>query len=121
MAIYRLSAQVIRRSSGRSAVACAAYRAGDSIEDARQGILHDYSRRGGVHHSEMLAPEGTPDWMLDRSRLWNGVEAAEKRRDSQLAREIQLALPHELTDAERIAELEETLRQRDARIAELER
>ena len=41
--------------------------------------------------------------MRDRAALWNGVEAAEKRKDAQLARDITLALPHELTPAQRLA------------------
>ncbi|MFN7835972.1 MAG: MobQ family relaxase [Burkholderiaceae bacterium] len=102
MAIYRFSAQIISRSTGRSAVACAAYRAGANLADARYGERHDYSHRSGVHHTEIIAPPDTPAWMQERESLWNAVEAAEKRKDSQLAREIQLALPCELTDAERV-------------------
>lgn len=102
MAQYRLSASVIGRSSGRSATAAAAYRAGERIYDRRTGQTHDYSRKGGVHHTEILCPDGAPAWMRNRSELWNGVEAAETRRNSQLAREIQLSLPHELTDQQRI-------------------
>jgi hypothetical protein len=101
MAQFRLSSQIIGRSAGRSAVAAAAYRAGASFADERTGQLHDYSRRRGVIHAEILAPENTPAWMLDRSRLWNAVELAEKRKDAQLAREIQLSLPHELTAEQR--------------------
>lgn len=103
MAIYRLSASIVKRSQGRSAVACAAYRSGEALPDERQGLLHDYTRRQGVLHTEIAAPDGTPQWMLDRSQLWNAVEAVERRKDSQLAREVLLALPHELTDAERLA------------------
>lgn len=101
MAQFRLSSQIIGRSAGRSVVAAAAYRAGASFADERTGLLHDYSRRRGVIHAEILAPENTPAWMLDRSRLWNAVELAEKRKDAQLAREIQLSLPHELTAEQR--------------------
>ena len=96
MATYRFSAKVISRSSGRSATAAAAYRAAMAITDERTGMTHDYSRRHGVIHSEILLPEGAPEWMGDRSALWNAVETAEKRRDAQLVREIQLSLPHEL-------------------------
>jgi ATP-dependent exoDNAse (exonuclease V) alpha subunit len=102
VAIYRLSAQVIGRSSGRSATAAAAYRAGACIADERSGTAHDYSRRRGVVHTEVLAPPNAPDWMKDRERLWNAVEAVEKRRDAQLSREVQLALPHELDAAQRL-------------------
>jgi hypothetical protein len=63
----------------------------------RTGAKHDYSRKGNVTHSEIMAPEGAPAWAFDRARLWNAVEAAEKRKDSQLAREIEVALPRELT------------------------
>lgn len=102
MAIYRLSANVVKRSAGRSAVATAAYRAGERIDDERTGQNFDYTRKGGVLHTEILAPDNAPDWMLDRSKLWNAVEIAEKRKDAQLAREVQLALPHELTPEQRL-------------------
>jgi hypothetical protein len=102
MAAYRFSAQVIGRSSGRSATAAAAYRAAAEIMDERTGLLHDYTRKSGVLHSEILAPENTPAWMHDRAQLWNAVEAAEKRKDAQLCRELLLSLPHELTDADRL-------------------
>lgn len=103
IAIYRLSAQVISRSAGRSATAAAAYRAGVRLEDRRTGQLHDYERRSGVVHAEIVAPEQTPAWMLDRTALWNAVEIVEKRKDAQLSREVQLALPHELNAAERLS------------------
>ena len=102
MAIYRLSAQIVKRSDGRSATAAAAYRAGVNIPDERTGLVFDYTRRCGVTYSEILAPPETPQSMLDRVALWNAVEAAESRRDAQLAREIELALPHELTPSERL-------------------
>lgn len=101
MAVYRFSASIIGRSSGRSATAAAAYRAGAEIEDERTGLTHDYTRRDGVTHSEILAPEKTPEWMYDRQQLWNAVEKAEKRKDAQLAREILFSLPHELSADER--------------------
>jgi len=97
MADYRLSAQIIGRKQGRSSVAAAAYRAGVQLEDARTGLAHDYTRKQGVLHTEILTPEGTPDWMQDRAKLWNAVEAIERRKDAQLAREVQLSLPHELS------------------------
>lgn len=101
MAIYHFSAKMISRSTGRSAVAAAAYRTAERIEDHRQGLEHDYSNRTGVLSSEILVPEGTPDSMKDRATLWNAVEAAERRKDAQLAREVTVALPHELDDAQR--------------------
>jgi len=97
MADYRLSAKIIGRSTGRSSVAAAAYRAGVQLEDDRTGLSHDYTRKRGVLHSEIRVPDGTPDWMQDRAKLWNAVEAAERRKDAQLARELQLSLPHELS------------------------
>lgn len=96
MAIYHLSAKVIGRAGGRSSVAAAAYRTAGRLRDERQGLEHDYSRKSGVVHSEIMAPENAPDWMHDRDQLWNAVEAVEKRRDAQLAREIEVALPREL-------------------------
>jgi ATP-dependent exoDNAse (exonuclease V) alpha subunit len=102
VAIYRFSAKVIGRSSGRSATAAAAYRAGAVVRDERTGQEHDYTRRQGVTHSEIIAPDNAPEWMKDRAQLWNAVEAAERRKDAQLSREIQLALPHQLDDAQRL-------------------
>lgn len=102
MAIYRLEAGIIGRSQGRSSTASAAYRAAAKIEDERTGLVFDYTRKRGVLHSETLAPADTPEWMRDRAQLWNAVEKAEKRKDAQLAREILLALPHELTHGQRV-------------------
>ena len=102
MAIYRLSADVMKRSAGRSATAAAAYRAGADIADERTGQRFDYTRRRGVLHSEIMAPADAPAWMRDRAQLWNAVEKAEKRKDAQLARDIELALPHELSHAQRV-------------------
>jgi MobA/MobL family len=96
MAIYRLSADVVKRADGRTVTAAAAYRAGARIIDHRIGLVFDYRPRRGVMHRAILAPAGAPQWMRDRAALWNGIEATEKRKDAQLAREIILALPHEL-------------------------
>ena len=97
MAQYRLSVNMIGRSSGRSATAAAAYRAGARIMDHETGLTHDYTAKRGVLHSEIITPDNTPEWMQDREQLWNAVHAVETRKNSQLAREIQLSLPHELT------------------------
>ena len=102
MAIYHLSADIVRRSTGRTVTAAAAYRAAECIVDERTGLGFDYSRRRGVAHTEIVAPDNAPAWMRDRSRLWNATEAIEKRKDAQLAREITLALPHELPAASRL-------------------
>ena len=101
MAIYHMHATVISRASGGSAVAAAAYRSGEKIIDERTGEAHDYSRRSGVDGAEIIAPEGAPDWVRDRDRLWNAGEAAEKRKDSQVAREVRVALPRELDPDQR--------------------
>ena len=101
MAIYHLRASVISRSQGRSATAAAAYRAAERIADERTGLTFDYAARGGVEHTEILAPEDAPDWVHDRSALWNRVEAAERRVNSQVAREVRVALPNELGPDER--------------------
>lgn len=96
VAIYHLSAKVISRAGGRSSVGAAAYRSGSVLTNQRDGQVHDYSRKRHVEHTEILAPDNAPDWMRDRSQLWNAVEVAEKRKDAQLAREIEVALPREL-------------------------
>jgi Ti-type conjugative transfer relaxase TraA len=103
MAIYHFTAKVISRSKGRSAVAAAAYRAASQIHDYRQDLTFDYAAKPDVIHSEILAPDGAPEWVRDRELLWNAVEAGEKRRDSQVAREVEFALPEELTKSEAIA------------------
>lgn len=101
MASYHFAAQVISRGQGRSAIAAAAYRAGERLADEATGRVSDYSQRRGVVHSEIMAPDGTAPHLQERQNLWNAVEAGEKRKDAQLAREINLALPHELDDAGR--------------------
>lgn len=102
MAIYHFSAKVISRASGSSAVAAAAYRSASRLPDERLGRAHDFSNKAGVVHSEILSPDGTPDRLLDRSTLWNEVEAVEVRKDAQLSREVEFALPRELNQAEGI-------------------
>jgi hypothetical protein len=101
MAIYHLSATVVQRSRGHSAIAAAAYRAGEMLRDRYLQLTHDYTRKGGVVQSEILAPHYAPEWVHNRQELWNQAEFAEKRRDGQPAREIRVALPSELTDEER--------------------
>tara|TARA_R110000787_G_scaffold274905_2_gene383034 strand:+ start:12911 stop:14392 length:1482 start_codon:yes stop_codon:yes gene_type:complete len=101
VAQYRFSAQVIKRSDGRSAVAAAAYRAGERLSDERLEMPFDYRARGGVEHTEIMLPEGAPEAFADRSALWNAVEAAEGRSDARVAREVQVSLPHELSAEQR--------------------
>ena len=103
MAIYHLRATMISRSQGRSATAASAYRVAARIEDRRTGLTFDYAARGGVDHTEILAPDHAPDWVRDRSELWNRVEESETRKNSQVAREVRVALPDELTHAQRVA------------------
>ena len=97
MAIYHLSIKIISRGKGRSAVAAAAYRAGEIITNEYDGITHDYTRKGGVVHTEILLPEHALSEYTDRAVLWNAVERIEKNKNAQLAREIELALPVELS------------------------
>src|SRR5580698_8437413 len=97
MAIYRLEAKIIKRSSGYSAVAAAAYRTGTKIRDERTDKIHDYSsRQKGVVESVILRPDKSPDWTAETGSLWNEVERSERRKDSQLSREFILAVPKEL-------------------------
>lgn len=102
MPIYHLSVKVVSRGKGQSVVASAAYRSSEALHDERYGMTHDYTRKVGVEHSEILLPEGAPEWMRDRQTLWNSVEQTEKRRDSQLARELEIGLPIELTHNENV-------------------
>lgn len=107
MAIYHYDLKIIGRSQGRSAVAAAAYRAGEKIENERDGLVHDYTRKSEVAHKEILAPQESPEWVYDRKTLWNAVEKVEKRKDSQLAKEVQVALPVELSRDAQVALLRE--------------
>ena len=102
MAIFHFSAKVIGRSSGRSSVAAAAYRAGERLHDERIDRDHDFTSKAGVVHSEVLLPEGASPELADRAKLWNAVEKAEKRKDAQLAREVEFALPRELSQEDAI-------------------
>lgn len=97
MASYHLSAKILGRSDGRSVVAAAAYRSGSKIERAETGDIQDYRRKSGVISADLLTPDYVPDWARDRSQLWNSVEGIETRKNSQLAREFELALPNELS------------------------
>lgn len=105
MALFSMRMQIISRGSGRSSVAAAAYRAGEKLHDERRGVTHDYRNRGGVEHQEILLPERAPEWVRDigREALWNAVEAGEKRKDSQTARELRIMIPRELSPDDRIA------------------
>ena len=102
---------MISRSQGRSATAAAAYRVAERIEDRRTGLTFDYAARGGVDHTEILAPDHAPDWVRDRSELWNRVEEAETRKNSQVAREVRVALPAELTHEARVELVREFVRE----------
>lgn len=103
MAIYHFSMKPVSRASGRSAVASMAYRAGERLTNERDGITHDYTAKQGVEHAEIVLPEGvSADWARDRSDLWNAAEFAEKRKDARVAREFEVALPHELTAEQRL-------------------
>lgn len=96
MAIYHCSLRVFSRADGHSAVAAAAYRAGAVLHDERRGHTHRYHNRKGVVASFIITPQQAPEITRNRVTLWNAVEAAETRKNSRVAREIILALPHEL-------------------------
>ncbi len=100
MASFHLSVKTVSRATGRSGPGAAAYRTASRIECERDGTVHDYRRRGGVETAFLVVPEGAA-WAQDRAALWNAVEAAEKRKDAKVAREYELALPHELGSAAR--------------------
>ena len=102
MAIYHFSAKVISRANGSSALAAAAYRSASRLHDERLDRDHDFSNKAGVVHSEVMLPDGAPERLGNRATLWNEVEAVEVRKDAQLAREIEFALPRELDRAEGI-------------------
>jgi hypothetical protein len=107
MAIFHLSTKPVSRSQGRSAPAAAAYRAGAKVQDLATRQVFDYSRKRGIEHSEIVlstdAARRDINWARDRQALWNAAERAEKRKDARVAREYEIALPHELDKGRRIA------------------
>ena len=102
MAIFHLSAKIISRGKGQSAIASAAYRSGDRLHDERYDETQDYTKKRFIEHSEIQLPKHAPKKYLDRETLWNSVEKAERAKNSQLAREIEVALPRELTPEQRV-------------------
>lgn len=96
MAIYHLHVKNISRGTGRSVVAAAAYRAGETLPNEAEERLSAFGGRRDVLHNEIVLPDAAPAWMANRARLWNAVEAVEKRKDARLAKEIEVALPREL-------------------------
>jgi Ti-type conjugative transfer relaxase TraA len=110
MAIYHFSAKIISRANGSSALAAAAYRSASRLHDQRLDRHHDFSNKAGVVHSEVMLPDGAPEHLGDREKLWNEVEAAEKRIDAQIAREIEFAIPRELSREDGIALAREFVR-----------
>src|SRR5258708_25853724 len=101
--MYQLGARVISRARGQSITAAAAYRSGSALRDERHGLSHNCTRSRKAAHSEIMSPAGAPAWVHDREALWNRVEAGERRKDSQLARAIDIGLPVELSHAESLA------------------
>ena len=106
MAIYHLSVKPVSRGGGRSATAASAYRAAELVHDHTTGQTFDYSRKRGVEHAEIVLPTAAAkrdiNWARDREALWNAAERAENRSNSRVAREYELALPHELTRPQRL-------------------
>ncbi|VYS94170.1 Mobilization protein A [Anaerococcus vaginalis] len=102
MAIYHLCIKIISRGKGKSAVAASAYRSGEKIKNEYDGIVHDFTRKGGIAYTEILLPQNAPQEFVNRSVLWNSVEKIEKSKNSQLAREIEIALPKELNREKQI-------------------
>ena len=106
MAIYHLSVKPVSRAGGRSATAAAAYRSGELVQDHTSGEVFDYTRKRGVEHTEIVLPSSAVmrdiNWVRDREQLWNSAERAENRSNSRVAREYELALPHELNSAQRV-------------------
>lgn len=105
--MYHFSVKTFSRSRGQSATAAIAYRAAAVIKCERTGMTYDYSKKAGVEHSEIFLPPNAPDFYRDRQNLWNGVEAAEKRKNSTCAREFEIAFPHQLNAQQRVEMLRE--------------
>lgn len=111
MAIYHLSVKIISRGKGKSAIAAAAYRSASKLKDKVQNTEFDYSNKHGVEYSEIIAPENAPEWVKDRQTLWDKVEEAETRINSQVAREVEVAIPVELNNNQAINLVTEFVKQ----------
>ncbi|MDU0944915.1 MAG: MobQ family relaxase [Anaerococcus vaginalis] len=111
MAIYHLCIKIISRGKGKSAVEASAYRSGEKIKNEYDGIVHDFTRKGGIAYTEILLPQNAPQEFVNRSVLWNSVEKIEKSKNSQLAREIEIALPKELDREKQIALVREYVKE----------
>ncbi|MGX7070335.1 MobQ family relaxase [Gemella bergeri] len=111
MAIYHLCIKIISRGKGKSAVAASAYRSGEKIKNEYDGIVHDFTRKGGIAHTEIILPQNAPQEFSDRGILWNSVEKIEKSKNSQLAREIEVALPKELNREKQIELIREYVKE----------
>jgi hypothetical protein len=102
VANFHFEVSIIGRKAEQGAMGFAAYRAAEKLLDEKTGKIYDYSRRRGVLYKEIIAPQHAPAWVYDRAKLWNAVESCEKRKDSQVAREIMVALPAELDASQRL-------------------
>lgn len=102
MAIFHLSIKIVSHGGGKSAVAASAYRAGEKLIETETGYVHDYTKKNGVIHTEVLLPTNAPPEFSNREILWNEVQKIEKQSTAQLAREIEVALPVELSREEQI-------------------
>lgn len=102
MALYHFHVGQIKRSAGRSAVECAAYRAGEKLYSEYYGLISDYTRKSGVMHTEILLPPNAPREYADRQTLWNAVEDVEHNKNAQLAYSFDIALQNEFTMEENI-------------------
>lgn len=111
MAIYHLCIKITSRGKGKSAVAASAYRSGEKIKNEYDGIVHDFTRKCGIAYTEILLPQNAPQEFANRSILWNSVEKIEKSKNSQLAREIEVALPKELNREKQIELIREYVKE----------
>ena len=102
IAIFHCQVKIIGRTSGRSSVGAAAYRAGEKLKNERDGITHDFTNKRGIVYTEIMLPERAPEAYKDRQTLWNAVEKIEKAKDAQTAREVEIGLPTEFTHQEQI-------------------
>ena len=102
MSMFHCSIKIISRSSGQSAVASAAYRSGEELCNDETGLVHDFTRKGGVVMTEIMLPPNAPPEYADRNVLWNEVQKIEKRSDAQLAREVEVTFPVEMSREEQV-------------------
>ncbi|MBE6095344.1 MAG: hypothetical protein E7199_07755 [Schwartzia succinivorans] len=111
MSTFHCDIKIGSRGAGRSACGAAAYRAADKVQDRESGLTHDFERKSGVVHDEIMLCKNAPEEFRDRETLWNSAQEAERQKNGQLYREVEVALPKEMSREQQIEAVREYCRE----------